>query len=158
MEGSRFIQFVGLLNRASKSIQALKMMKMEHYQLSAAHTNCLCRLAEFPEGLTQTHLAELENMDRAQVSRVLRELEEKNYAVRTDSGGAYKRQYVLTPRGVETVREMEEIILRLNHYVSGEISDADLAVFYRTFHTITKNLSSAEALVANGLEEEIKSL
>ena len=59
MEKSRFILFTGLINSVTKSIQGMKMIKMESYGLSAAHTNCLCRLADAPEGLTQGELAEL---------------------------------------------------------------------------------------------------
>ncbi len=151
MEKSRFILFTGLINSVTKSIQAMKMMKMERYGLSAAHTNCLCRLAEAPEGLTQGELAELETMDKAQISRVLRELEEKGYAARSGEG-AYKRRWRLTPLGVETTEEMERILLGLNEFVSREIPEEDLEVFYRTMRTIAENITGAEALMEAGKE------
>ena len=127
------------------------MIKMERYGLSAAHTNCLCRLAEAPEGLTQGELAELETMDKAQISRVLRELEEKGYAARSGEG-AYKRRWRLTPLGVETTEEMERILLGLNEFVSREIPEEDLEVFYRTMRTIAENITGAEALMEAGKE------
>lgn len=152
MEKSRFILFTGLVNSVTKSIQAMKMMKMERYGLSAAHTNCLCRLAERPEGLTQGELAELEMTDKAQVSRVLRELEEKGYVYARGRAGSYKRRYLLTDRGEETTREMEAILLAVNRYVSREIPPEDLAVFYRTMTTIAKNIRGAEVLMEEGKE------
>ena len=132
MEKSRFILFTGLINSVTKSIQGMKMIKMERYGLSAAHTNCLCRLAEAPEGLTQGELAELETMDKAQISRVLRELEEKGYAAQSG--------------------EMERILLGLNEFVSREIPEEDLEVFYRTMRTIAENITGAEALMEAGKE------
>lgn len=153
VEKSRFMLFTGLITGVMKSIQGMKMMKMEQYGLSAAHTNCLCRLAECPEGLTQGELAELETMDKAQVSRVLRELEEKGYAVREDGAGAYRRRYRLTPLGVATTEEMERILLSLNRFVSRDIPEQDLEVFYRTMHTIAKNIARAEALMEAGKED-----
>ena len=41
MEKSRFIQFSSLVGSVTKSIQSMKMEKMAHYGLSAAHTNLL---------------------------------------------------------------------------------------------------------------------
>lgn len=152
VEKSRFILFAGLINSVTKSVQAMKMMKMARYGLSAAHTNCLCRLAEAPEGLTQGELADLEMMDKAQVSRVLRELEEKGYAARAGEG-AYKRRYVLTPLGIATTEEMEGILLDLNRFVSRDIPEEDLEVFYRTMRTIAENIGKAETLMAEGKEE-----
>lgn len=149
MEKSRFIVFTGLITGIMKSIQAMKMLKMERYGLSAAHTNCLCRLAEHPEGLTQGELSDLEMMDKAQVSRVLRELEEKGYACR-ENGGAYKRRYLLTPLGVETTREMEEILLALNHFVSRDIPETDLEVFYRTLTVIAEQIKQLETMMETG--------
>ena len=49
MEESRFELFAGLLNSAVKSIQRLKAAGMKQFNLSAAHTTCLCRLAEAGE-------------------------------------------------------------------------------------------------------------
>ena len=61
MEKSRFIQFSSLVGSVTKSIQSMKMEKMAHYGLSAAHTNLLCHLAESgEEGMTQGELAQAE--------------------------------------------------------------------------------------------------
>ena len=87
IEESRLIRFTNLAGGALKSIQALKGMKMAPYGLSAAHTDLLCHLAHRPEGATQTELAALEMIDKAQVSRVLRALEGKGL-IEKDGGGA----------------------------------------------------------------------
>jgi DNA-binding MarR family transcriptional regulator len=145
---SRMIQFTGLLNSAMKSIQSMKMEKMAAFNLSAAHTNCLCRLAESEDGLSQRELAELEAMDKAQVSRVMRELEEKDYVQST--GGSYKRRYTLTESGAEMARQVENIILSLNNFVSRDIPLAELDTFYSVLNEIVKNLAVAETLVSEG--------
>lgn len=153
MEKSRFIQFSSLVGGAMKSIQAMKMEKMARYGLSAAHTNLLCRLAEGSEaGMTQGELAQAEAMDKAQVSRVLRELEEKGHVRQAPGAGPYKRPYVLTEKGKAVTDEMAAIILALNRYVSRDIPEADLAIFYRTLTTITENLNRLENMVAEGKE------
>lgn len=156
MEKSRFMQFSSLVGSAMKSIQAMKMEKMARYGLSAAHTNLLCRLAQSgDEGMTQGELAQAEAMDKAQVSRVLRELEGKGYVCQGSGAGPYKRPYRMTPEGRAVTDEMEAIILALNRFVSRDIPQEDLAVFYRTLTTITENLLRLEKLVAEGKEETL---
>lgn len=138
---SRFAQFSGLISSAAKSIQRLKLARMEAFHLSAAHTNCLCRLST--EGpLTQMELARQEGMDRSQISRVLRELTSRGY-VQSENRSGYKRRYQLTLSGEETAREIGHIILEVNRFVSDAIPAADLEVFYRTMRTITENLGRA---------------
>lgn len=75
-----FESFAGLNGAAMKSIQRIKTQKMKKYNLSSAHTNCICRLESAgSEGLTQTELVRQEMMDPSQISRVLRELTAKGY-------------------------------------------------------------------------------
>lgn len=141
MDKSRFVQFSHLTASAAKSIARLKTAQMEAFSLSGAHTNCLCRLHE-RGSLTQSELTRLENMDRSQVSRVLRELKKKGYVV-SDAQAGYKRRYSLTPAGEKTASRIEDIILDVNQFVSHNIPDADIEVFYRTLTTITNNLALA---------------
>lgn len=146
MEESRFMLFSGLMNSAAKSIQRMKAEGMKEYRLSAAHTTCLCRLAEAGEaGLTQVELIQLEGMDRAHISRVLGELCRRNYAVPAEQGGQYRKHYVLTAAGQKVAQEIQDIILSINRFVSRQIPQEDLDVFYRTLRTITQNLEQAAA-------------
>lgn len=143
---SRLALFAGLINRASKSIQRLKAAKMKRYDLSAAHTACLCRLAEAGEaGLTQSELAGLEGMNRAQVCRVLGELQSRGYALPAAQDGRYKKRYCLTGAGRTAAGEIDALILSINRFVSGCIPEGDIEVFYRTLTRIAENLERAEA-------------
>ncbi len=146
MEESRFELFAGLMNSAARSIQRLKAAGMKQFNLSAAHTTCLCRLAEAGEdGLTQGQLIQLEGMDRAHISRVLGELCRRGYAAPETQGGQYRKRYRLTPQGREITNEIQKIILSVNRFVSEQIPQADIDVFYRTLRTITQNLEQAAA-------------
>ena len=144
METSRFELFSSLISSASKSIQRIKAEKMKKYHLSAAHTACLCRLADAKEqGLTQGQLSALESMDRAQISRVLSDLLHREYVSVLDSDKQYKKRYVLTSAGSEITREIRAIILDINCFVSQAIPDEDIQIFYRTLRTIAGNLEQA---------------
>ena len=144
MNESRFELFDGLIASAGKTLQRIKTNKMEKYGLGSTHTTCLCKLGKAGEvGVTQKELTEQEAIDRAQVSRVLRDLEQKEL-VEAVGSSAYKRRYCLTEKGRCITDEINGIILEINRYVSGEFSVEDLAIFYQVLRAIDSNLKKAE--------------
>ena len=144
MVESRFELFDGLIASAGKTLQRIKTNKMEKYGLGSTHTTCLCKLGKAgTEGVTQKELTEQECIDRAQVSRILRDLEQEGL-VEAMGSSAYKRRYCLTEKGQQVTAEINGIILEINRYVSGDISENDLRVFYGVMQTIDKNLKKAE--------------
>lgn len=145
MDDNRFAMFMGLIGSVAKSIQRIKAARMEPYNLSAAHTDCLCSLAgAMPEGLTQTQLAQRLCMDRAQISRVLRDLRERAYVCA--DAAAYKSRYRLTEAGARLAEEASRVIREVNGFVSGDIPREDIDRFYSTFRIIAQNLADAVAL------------
>lgn len=153
MEYNRFVHFMNLIGRSAKSIQKIKTARMAQFDLSAAHTDCLCQLlAGMPSGVTQSQLTAALQMDRAQVSRVLRELCAKGLAMPV-TPESYKTPYCLTESGVHVAGEIRNTITEIHAYVSGDIPDEDIAVFYQTLQTISDNLSSAVALYSHPEKE-----
>lgn len=140
-----FESFAGLNGAAMKSIQRIKTQKMKKYNLSSAHTNCICRLESAgSEGLTQTELVRQEMMDPSQISRVLRELTAKGYVQPDGEEGRYRRRYSLTEKGEEIAREIGGIIQEIHGFVVRDIPTEDIETFYRTFEEICEGLSRAE--------------
>ena len=146
MEDNRFELFCSLTGSAAKSIARLKAARMDAFDLSAAHTQCLCLLHEaMPEGLTQAELSRRIGMDRAQVSRVLRALRERGYLPNEPQTG-YKRRYALTAAGMAAANAVQSIVAQVHAYVSEGIPREDLLCFYRTFERIALRLESAVTL------------
>ena len=145
MKQTGFIFFSMHLGTAQKSLQKLKNKNMEPYGLGSAHTVCLCLLFEYPEGITKTEMTRLCGVDKAQISRVISELEEKHYVTTQKNGSHYRQKYKLTEEGCEAAREIQSIIERINHFVSGEIPKEELLAFYATFSKICDNLKRAES-------------
>lgn len=144
MKESRFELFDGLIASAGKTLQRIKTNKMEKYGLGSTHTTCLCKLGKAgAAGMTQKEMTEQEGIDRAQVSRVLRNLEERGL-VQTLGESAYKKRYCLTEKGGAVTAEISEIILEINGYVSEKFSEEDIAVFYKILQKIDENLKKAE--------------
>ena len=132
------------LNRAQKSLNKLKNKKMELYGLGSAHTICLCLLLDCPNGITKTELAQRCDVDKAQISRVITELEEKSYVFTLEGGSHYRQKYLLTEQGHAAASEIRRTIDEINGFVSGDIPKEDLVTFYRTFDVICNNLKNAE--------------
>ena len=144
MDKDRFLKFNAHLNDAQKSISRIKQKKMEHYGLGGAHVLCLCQLVEHPKGLTKTELVKRCGVDKAQISRVIAEILEKNYVSVANPHASYRQKYTLTDEGENIAKEIKKIILDINSFVSESIPQKDIEIFYNTFSTICENLSKAE--------------
>ena len=143
MEAFGYNRFAALTASAGKAILRIKAAKMAHYGLSAAHTDCLCDLLAAGEmGLTQGELIQKEQVDRAQISRILRELVQKGYAAGSGES-AYNQRYCLTALGRTAAREIEAAIAEVNHFVSGQLAPETLSAFYETLEYIAANLNAA---------------
>ena len=152
MEKDRFDRFYHLISASLKSIQKLRSAAMLRYGLTGAHTMCLRHLYSNPEGLTRTKLVRLCDIDKAQVSRIINELCAKGYAIETENENInYRKRLKLTPMGKATTEEINRLVLDLNGFVSADIPEEDLEVFYKTFDVIYEKLKESE----NSLEERI---
>ena len=146
MDKDRFLLFSSRINDAQKSISRIKQKKMEHYGLGGAHVLCICQLDEHPKGLTKTELVKRCGVDKAQISRVISDVLEKNYVTVSNPQASYRQKYILTEHGVAVAAEMKKTILDINSFVSESIPQADIDVFYNTFDTICEQLNKAEKL------------
>ena len=144
MKQTGFLLFNTHLSNAQKSLQKLKNKKMEIYGLGSAHTVCLCLLYDYPDGITKTELARLCGVDKAQISRIITDLEQKGYVITAEGGSHYRQKYKLTEEGTATTSEIKYIIQDINGFVSGDIPREELDAFYATFAKICHNLKRAE--------------
>ncbi len=144
MDKDRFILFSTLLGDAQKSISRIKQKKMDQYGLGSAHTLCMCVLAEHTDGLTKTELVRYCGVDKAQISRVVSDILEKEYASIANPECSYRQRYVLTDEGMTIATDMRQIILDINNFVSDSISKEQIENFYETLKTICGNLKKAE--------------
>ena len=157
MEQDRFDRFSHLTSCAIKSIQKLKVMGMLPFGLTGAHTMCLRHLYNFPEGVTRTKLVCLCDIDKAQVSRIINDLCAKGYVIETENDNInYRKRLKLTPLGKDTTEEINRKVLRVNEFVSADIPEEQLEVFYETLNTICENLKSAEIELESELSSKPK--
>lgn len=129
---------------AAKSINKLKEKGMAPYGLGSVHTRCIRSLYDFPSGLTRTQIAKHCGVDKAQITRIIGELYEKEYITDNSVKAGYKNKIELTEKGKEVAEQINEIILNINNFVSGDIPEEKIRIFYEVFEQICVNLKNAE--------------
>lgn len=153
MERDRLEAFTTLVTNASRSITKIKHRGMEGYGLGSTHTVCLRKLYAASEGLTRTQLANVCELDKAQISRIIGELSDKGYVVSPQSG--YKCRIRLSDSGRRVTEEINKLVLDINGFVSGEIPQEDIEAFYRVFTRICEGLKMAEGYFDDPLRKSV---
>ena len=146
-EGHRqtgFETFNFLISNTVKNMEKLKTKGMGDYGLSATHTLCIRHMYDSPDGLTRTELSRLCSVDRAQITRIIGELLAKGYVEEIGSGSNYRKKCVLTDKGRDIARDIDERLDRVIQFVSGSIPRDRLEIFYQTLSEICNNLENAE--------------
>ena len=145
MEQDRFDNFYYHATCALKSIQKLKNKAMIPISLARTHTMCLRHLYSAPDGLTRTKLVHLCDIDKAQVSRIINDLCARGYVIETeDESINYKKRLKLTPMGNDIAEQINELVLKVNAYVSKDFTTEEIDVFYRVFDVICERLKESE--------------
>ena len=106
---------------------------MSEYGLGSTHTTCIRMLYSATDGLTRRQLTEKCELDKAQISRVINELSERGYVVECPAKSSYRKKIMLTDSGKTVALEINKIVVEVNNFVSGDISDEDINAFYRVF-------------------------
>ncbi len=142
MRSNNFELFSAGVSHLIKSIQQLKSRKMAEYGLKGTTALCLCQIWESEGGLCASELAERGEIDKAQVSRCMAELIEKDFVFRDDQDGKqYRQKYCLTEKGQEVARDVVESTSKIQAHIRQNVSDEDMANFYRVLDVLCENFS-----------------
>ena len=79
---SRFEHFSSSISCIYRYIQKIERIEMEKYGLKGPYAQCLLAMRRYPEGITAARLCEVCDKDKAAVSRMVAELEEKGLITR----------------------------------------------------------------------------
>lgn len=138
----RFYEFSGLVSRAQKQLRRVQEKYMRDFGLRSVHVSCLLRLLDEPGGLSATGLSARCGVDRAQISRVTAELEERGLVCESAPGSKrrYRGSLTLTGKGLAQAKEMQAIVAEKLQAISGGLSQDEAAEFYAVFHKIVDRL------------------
>lgn len=141
MKENRFDIFSSSVLQVARSVQVLKSRKMAEYDLKGTNVLCLCVICRSEEkGLSATELSRECEIDKAQVSRCMKELIDKGLVYRNDQEGRrYKQKYILTEKGIEVAKDMIRTADRVQAVLRKGISADELERFYKTLQTVCEN-------------------
>lgn len=137
---SRFEQFAYVISGMHRLIQKIERAEMIKRGYKGAFAQYLATLRRYEEGLTATELCEICDKDKAAVSRILAEMEEKGLVERQKKiVRTYRSKITLTEKGKETAEFVAERARKAVSAVS-EMDPEQREVLYSTLDTLYKNL------------------
>ena len=137
---SRFEHFSSSISCIYRYIQKIERIEMEKYGLKGPYAQCLLAMRRYPEGLTAARLCEVCDKDKAAVSRMVAELEEKGLITRSDLGVRYRMCLKLTKLGEEAAEHVEQRAKLAVEEAGAGLTDAQRATMYAVLDLIAGNL------------------
>ena len=138
---SRFEHFSTSISCISRYIQRIERMEMEKYGLKGPHAQCLLVMSRYPEGITAARLCEVCDKDKAAISRMVAELEEKEMIRRASPNGQrYRAVLQLTEAGELAAAHVEDRARCAVEEASVGMTEAQRNVMYAALDLIAENL------------------
>lgn len=138
----RFEQFSYAISGINRQIQKIERAEMIKRGYKGVFAQYLATLHRYEEGLTASELCDICDKDKAAVSRIIAEMEEKELVNRPKRNvRSYRSKITLTDKGRETAEFVAEKARIAVAAVSGEfMTEEQRAVFYSTLDSLYKNL------------------
>ena len=149
---NRFAQFTAAISAIYRDVQRIEREEMEKYGLKGAYAQYLAAMRRYPEGLTAAALCEICDKDKAAVSRVTAEMEQRDLLTRADEKGAYRALLRLTPQGEEAAdyvcRKAEAAV----ELAGGSLSETERTALYAALGRIAEAL---QTICRDGLPDQL---
>ena len=146
---SRFEHFSASISCIYRYIQRIERTEMEKYGLKGPHAQCLLAMRRYPEGITAARLCEVCDKDKAAISRMMAELEEKGMVSRGDEkGNRYRMQLRLTALGEEAADHVEQRAKLAVEEAGSGMTEEQRATLYAVLDLLAGNL---QTICAEGL-------
>jgi len=101
----------------------------------------LLTLAQHPDGITATAMAEICGRDKSDVSRMMAIMEEQELITKDGSGkNKYRAVLRLTDKGLAAADSMRKSIVQAVETAGRDLIDEHRTVFYDSLRSITDNL------------------
>ena len=139
---SRFYDFTMLISSAYKLLRRAQEKYTRLFGLRSVHVAAMLQLLSEPEGLTATELSERCGVDRAQISRVVSELERDGLTGEACPGEKrrYRGRLRLTEAGARKAEAMNALVAEKLNAVAGDLNPYDVQTFYKVLRQINERL------------------
>jgi len=138
---TRYEEFTGLISAINRSIQKIERDEMIKYGYKGAYAQYLAVMNRNPEGITSAQLCEMSDRDKAAVSRIVSEMEEKGLVVReSNNDNLYRAKLKLTEEGRKAADFVCSRAAAAVDAGGHGLNDEKRKVFYETLELIADNL------------------
>ncbi len=134
-----FEKFTSLVAGINHSIKKLKTEVMAEFDLRSTHLYCLYYLCR-DGSMTATELCDMCTVDKALMSRTVKELTERGY-IRRSADKRYRAALALTEEGKKVAERVTEYANAYFLSARDGISDAERKTLYRSLEHINERLS-----------------
>ncbi len=140
---NRFEQFSYVISGIHRYIQKIERDEMEKFGYKGAFAQYLMAIRRYPEGITSAKLGEICDKDKAAISRIVAEMEEKGLLIRENNNARhYKALIKLTEAGYQLASFVDERAGAAIDAVGNDMSDENRQAFYSTLDFIAAKLQT----------------
>ncbi|GEO82542.1 MarR family winged helix-turn-helix transcriptional regulator [Pararhodospirillum oryzae] len=146
-------EFLGTLSLAGRKVRTLFDALLRHQGLTLSRARLLLHLSRH-QGVTQTELAGVLELEPPTVVRLLDALERQGLVERRPVPGDRRSKHVLlTEASRPSLEAVERLTVIMRHHLLSDISDEDLGVTARVLERLAQTIDrlSPEALLADPL-------
>ena len=118
---NRFEQFSFVISAIYRHIQIIERNEMEKLGLKGVFVQYLELLHHHPEGITSSEICEICVLDKAAVSRAVKEMESQGLVCR--EGSSYRAKIRLTERGAQAAEQVLSLTARAVELAGLPIND-----------------------------------
>ncbi len=155
-EFDRFEEFVRIISRIHKQIQKIKDLEMRELGLKGPHVMSLFYLSRHEEGLTAAQLCRLISIDKAAISRVLAQLQERGLIEYPESVRRYRAPAVLTAAGRDISLRIGELICGIVFRAARGMETEARESMYASLYRIAENLETITPAAVSRPEVELE--
>ncbi len=149
---TRFEQFISSIANIYKHTQKIERDEMIQYGLKGSFAQYLLAIAHHEKGLTASQLCEICDKDKAAISRVVSEMENKGLVYREMTGPSHYRALLkLTEKGKAAADHVSERAKLAVEAAGRGLGEEARRNFYSTLNLISENL---HVISKEGIPEE----
>ena len=138
---ARYEQFSAAISSMYHDIQKIERVEIAKFGLKGPHAQCLLALHRHEGGLTAVELCDIGDKDKAAISRILAELQERGMVSREDRNGSrYRAKLTLTEEGTAAAEAVGRRALQAVEMAGAGLEEDRRQVFYQVLNLISRNL------------------
>ncbi len=139
----RFEQFSFVISGINRHIQRLERTEMIKYGYKGSYAQYLVAIQRFPKGVTCTQLSEICDKDKAAVSRIVVEMENRDLVYReSDNERLYNAKIKLTEEGKKAAKYVSQRACSAVDAVGATMTDEERSALYYALDIIFSKLDT----------------